>query len=231
MDHSYLAYEVMQEFSRLDFTKPKEAVRIIYDSRNITEADREQIFKDPKPFKVVDNWLAIKLAKAGRLQTYWEDGWKVLALYDARPITLVKVKQKTKENQSVLEFLVKQHITWMELYTPDIPQPETYQEFTQLLQSAEKYGYDYKSMEKFANKNHAAQIPLFYYPDECLMFGLTLPINKYSDKQVKIEAEIYHGTPIEHKKKTTGPFDRVTLVTTIRTKKSKQELTLPDKLF
>lgn len=227
MDHSYLAYEVIQEFSRLNFTKPKEALRIIHDSRNITGQDREQIFKDPKPFKVVDNWLAIKFAKAGRLQTYWENGWKVLALYDTKLITLAKVKQK----EGVLEFLLKQHTTWLEDSSPDIPQPETYQEFTQFIQSAEKYGYSYKSMAEFANKNHSARIPLYYYPAECLMFGLTLPVNEHSDRKVKTEAEIYHGTPVEERKKTIGPFDRVTLITTITAKKSKQELTLPDKLF
>jgi hypothetical protein len=227
MDHSYLAYEIMNEFSRINFTKPKEAVRIISDSRNISGADREQIFKDARPFKVVDNWLAVKLAKAGKLQTYWDQGWKVLALYDTKPITLVKVKQK----EGILEFLVRQHTTWHESCSPDIPKPETYQEFTQFLQSAERYGYDYKSMENFANKNHPSPIPLYYHPTECLMFWLAIPVNKHSDKQVKVEAEIYHGTPIEERKKTIGPYDRVTLITTISAKKPKQELTLPDKLF
>lgn len=229
MDHTYLAYEIMQEFSRLDFTKPKEAKRIICDSRNITDTDREKIFKDSKPFKVVDNWMAIKLSKAGKVQAYYQDGWRVLALYETNPITLVKAKQKN----GTLELYVKQHCSWKENKSDsalEITDPATYQEFTKLTHSASENGYDYHSLAKLANKHKSAPIPL-WYGCECLMFGITLPLNEHLKNQIKIEAEIYHGTPIEEKKKTVGPYDRTTLITLVTVKKSKQELTLPDKLF
>lgn len=226
MDHSYLAYKVIEEFSRLNFKDPHRARTVIENSRDITKEDCKEIFKDKEPIKVIGNWLAVKLAKVGRIQSYWEEGWIVLHLPEPDCNTFAKVKQK----EGVLEFKLRQQITWKEYCAEEIPTPKNYKEFTQIIGSAKYHGFSYDSMLKLANKLRPAQIPLFYH-QECLMFQQTAPLREESPIIVTVEAEVYHGTPIEWEKKVIGPHDRVTLKTTVGVKKPKQELTLPDKLF
>jgi|GEM_PF-3630354 len=226
MDHSYLAYKIIEEFSRLNFKDPFRVKTVIENSRDITKEDCQKIFKDKRPIRVIGNWLAVKMAKAGNLQSYWEEGWNVLHLQERNHLTLAKVKQ----TDGVLEFKLRQRLSWKEDCSQELPMPKTYKEFTQLLISSAYFGCSYDSLLKLANKLRPAQIPLFYH-QECLMFQQTSPLHEQSKIEVKVEGEIYHGTPIEWNKRVVGPDDRVTLITNVKIKKPKQELTLPDKFF